>query len=54
MAQSTAEETKKLAKQQADQIIAEAQVTAQKEVDELKQEIKNKLSVSWLKNNSIN
>lgn len=42
MAQSTAEETKKLAKQQADQIIAEAQVTAQKEVDELRQEIKMK------------
>ena len=42
MAQSTAEETKKLAKQQADQIIAEAQVTAQKEVDELRQEVKMK------------
>lgn len=42
MAQSTAEETKKLAKQQADQIIAEAQVTVQKEVDELRQEIKMK------------
>ena len=42
MAQSTAEETKKLAKQQADQIIAEAQVTAQKEVEELRQEIKMK------------
>ena len=42
MAQSTAEETKKLAKQQAEQIIAEAQVTAQKEVEELRQEIKMK------------
>ena len=42
MAQSTAEETKRLAKQQADQIIREAQATAQQGVEDLKQEIKMK------------
>ncbi len=42
MAQSTAEETKRLAQQQADQIIKEAEATAQKGVEELKQEIKMK------------
>ena len=42
MAQATAEETKKLAQQQADQIIREAQATAQKGVEELRQEIKMK------------
>ena len=42
MAQSTAEETKKLAQQQADQMIREAQASAQKGVEELKQEIKMK------------
>lgn len=42
MAQATAEETKKLAGQQADQIIREAQATAQQGVEDLKQEIKLK------------
>ena len=42
MAQSTAEETKRLAKQQAYQIIREAQATAQQGVEDLKQEIKMK------------
>lgn len=42
MAQATAEETKKLAGQQADQIIREAQATAQQGVEDLKQEIKMK------------
>jgi len=42
MAQSTAEETKRLAKQQADQIIREAQATAQQGVEDLKKEIKMK------------
>ncbi len=42
MAQSTAEETKKLAKQQADQIIKEAQASAQQTVEDLKQQIKMK------------
>ena len=42
MAQSTAEETKNIARQQADQIIREAQATAQKGVEELNQEIKIK------------
>ena len=42
MAQSTAEETKRLAKQQAEQIIREAQATAQQGVEDLKQEIKMK------------
>ncbi len=42
MAQSTAEETKRVAKQQADQIIREAQAVAQKGVEDLKQEIKIK------------
>ena len=39
MAQSTAEEVKKVAKQQADQIVAEARSGAQKEADYLDQEI---------------
>ena len=39
MAQSTAEEVKKVAKQQADQIITEAKAGAQKEADSLEQEI---------------
>lgn len=42
MAQSTAEETKNIAKQQADQIIRDAQATAQRGVEELNQEIKMK------------
>ena len=42
MAQATAEEAKNIARQQADQIIREAQVTAQKGVEELNQEIKLK------------
>ncbi len=42
MAQATAEETKKLAQQQADQLIREAQASAQKGVEDLKQEIKMK------------
>lgn len=39
MAQSTAEEVKEVANKQADQIIAEAKVMAQKEVDTLENEI---------------
>ena len=39
MAQSTAEEVKNVAKQQADQLISEAKASAQKEVDELEQQI---------------
>lgn len=39
IAQTTAEEVKSVAKQQAEQIINEAKGTAQKEVDDLKQEI---------------
>ena len=39
MAQSTAEEVKKVARQQADQIIADAKGSAQKSVDDLSQEI---------------
>ena len=39
MAQSTAEEVKNVAKQQAEQLITEAKVTAQKEVDMLEQQI---------------
>ena len=42
MAQSTAEETKNIARQQADQIIRDAQAAAQKGVEELNQEIKIK------------
>ena len=42
MAQSTAEEVKKVAKQQADQIIKEAKVTVQKEADGLEQQISYK------------
>ena len=42
MAQATAEETKNIAKQQADQIIREAQATAQKGVEDLNHEIKLK------------
>ncbi len=42
MAQSTAEETKRLAQQQAEQIIKEAEGAAQKGVEDLKQEIKMK------------
>jgi len=42
MAQATAEETKRLAGQQAEQIIKEAQSTAQQTVEDLKQEIKMK------------
>ena len=42
MAQSTAEETKNIARQQADQIIREAKVVAQKGVEDLNQEIKMK------------
>ena len=42
MAQSTAEETKNIARQQADQIIRDAQATAQKGVEELNHEIKMK------------
>ena len=38
MAQSTAEDIKKVAQQQADQIISEAKVNAQKQVDELNNE----------------
>lgn len=39
MAQSTAEEVKKVARQQADQIISDAKGSAQKSVDDLEQEI---------------
>lgn len=39
MAQSTAEEVREVAKQQADQIISEAKVNAEKEVAELNNEI---------------
>ena len=39
MAQSTAEEVKNVAKQKADQIIEEAKANAQKQVDELNNEI---------------
>ena len=39
MAQSTAEEVKNVARQQADQIVTEAKATAQKEADMLQQEI---------------
>ena len=42
MAQTTAEETKNMAKQQADQIIRDAQSSAQKGVEELNHEIKLK------------
>lgn len=39
MAQSTAEEVKKVARQQADQIVSDAKGSAQKAVDDLEQEI---------------
>ena len=39
IAQTTAEDVKKVAKQQADQIIAEAKLNAEKEVDNLENEI---------------
>ena len=39
MAQSTAEDIKKVAQQQAEQIISEAKATAQKQVDELNNEV---------------
>ena len=39
MAQTTAEEVKNVAKQKADQIVEEAKVTAQKQVDDLNTEI---------------
>lgn len=39
MAQTTAEEVKNVARQQADQIIQEAKLSSQKAVDDLKQEI---------------
>jgi len=39
MAQTTAEEVKRVAKQRADQILDEAKINAQKEVEELKMEI---------------
>ena len=42
MAQSTAEEVKNVAKQQADQIIQEAKSSAQSSVDQLNQEITSK------------
>lgn len=44
MAQSTAEEVKNVARQQADQIVTEAKASAQKELSELEQQIvyKNK------------
>ena len=42
MAQTTAEETKNIAKQQAEQIIREAQASAQKGVEDLNHEIKLK------------
>ena len=40
MAQSTADDVRNVAKQQAEQIINEAKANAQKEVDNLEQEIK--------------
>ena len=39
MAQTTAEDIKKVAQQQAEQIISEAKATAQKQVDELNNEV---------------
>ena len=39
MAQSTAEEVKNVAKQKADQIVEEAKASAQKQVDDLNNEI---------------
>ena len=42
MAQTTAEDVKNVAKQQADQIVADAQVNARKQVDVLEAEIKEK------------
>lgn len=39
MAQATAEEVKNVARQQADQIVAEAKTSAQKEVSDLEQQI---------------
>lgn len=42
MAQSTAEEVKDVAKQKADQIINEAKINAQKQVDNLNKEITSK------------
>lgn len=42
MAQSTAEDVKNIAKQQADQIMADAQVNAKKQVEILETEIKDK------------
>ena len=39
MAQSTAEEVKNVARQQADQLVAEAKATSQKEVTDLEQKI---------------
>ena len=39
MAQSTAEEVKNVAKQQADQLLTEAKASAQKEVNDLEQQI---------------
>ena len=42
MAQTTAEDVKNVAKQQADQIISEAKSSAQKQVDELDNQIINK------------
>lgn len=42
MAQTTAEDVKNIAKQQADQIIADAQVNAKKQVELLENEIKEK------------
>ena len=45
MAQSTAEEVKNVAKQKADQIIEEAKANAQKQVDELNNEIIQKRAI---------
>ena len=42
MAQTTAEDVKKVASQQAEQIVNEAKVSAQKEVTDLENEIKLK------------
>ncbi len=42
MAQSTAEEVKRVAKQQADQMISEAKAAAQKETDALEQKVSYK------------
>lgn len=42
MAQSTAEDVKNIAKQQAEQIVADAQVNAKKQVEMLETEIKDK------------